>query len=83
MYQRIESQKPTINNRKLQEERKKHLNILKFLGKYSAHALQSNNAQQPQSMRVSQSSSRPLPNPLRNKLHTAQPHYLYAEQEGN
>ena len=40
MYERLEKQKPTIDNRKLLEERKKQENILKFLGKYSAHSLQ-------------------------------------------
>ena len=45
MYERIERQKPTINNRKLFEDRRKNINILKFLGKYSAHSIQSTNAQ--------------------------------------
>ena len=34
MFERLESQKPTISNKKLQEERKKNLTILRFLGKY-------------------------------------------------
>lgn len=45
MYERIEKQKPTIDNRKLYEQRKKQENILKFLGKYSAHSLQNTQAQ--------------------------------------
>lgn len=40
MYERLEKQKPTIDNRKLFEQRKKQENILRFLGKYSAHSLQ-------------------------------------------
>jgi hypothetical protein len=41
MYERIDRQKPTIDHRKMQEQRKKQENILKFLGKYSVHSLQS------------------------------------------
>lgn len=40
MYERLERQKPTIDHKKLQEQRKKQENILKFLGKYSVHSLQ-------------------------------------------
>lgn len=43
MYERIEGQRPTINNKKLQQERQKQLNVLKFLGKYSAHSIQTAN----------------------------------------
>lgn len=55
MYGRIEKQKPTINNKKLYEERQKQMNILKFLGKYSAHSIQNTHAQ---NLRQSQSSNR-------------------------
>jgi len=77
MYERIEKQKPTINNKKFYEERKKNLNILKFLGKYSAHSIQSANAQ---SLRASQSSSRALHSVAleqRRKIYTTKhEHYL-------
>jgi len=53
MYERLEKQKPTIDNRKFQKDRKKNENILKFLGKYSAHSLQN---MQPGSLRASQAS---------------------------
>ena len=53
MYERIEKQKPTINNRKIQQDRKKNENILKFLGKYSQHSIQN---MQPGSLRNSQAS---------------------------
>jgi hypothetical protein len=55
MYERIEKQKPTIDNRKLFEQRKKQENILRFLGKYSAHALQNT---QTQSMRCDYAANR-------------------------
>ena len=51
MYERLERQKPTIDHRKLQQDRKKNENILKFLGKYSQHSLQN---MQPNSLRSSQ-----------------------------
>ena len=76
MYERIEKQRPTINNKKLYEERQKHLNILKFLGKYSAHSIQSVNAQ---NLRASQASSRTQNylNDQRKKTYTVKPeHYL-------
>ena len=34
IFERLENQKPTISNKKLQEDRAKNLNILRFLGKY-------------------------------------------------
>ena len=45
MYERIERQKPTIDNKKLYEQRRKQENILRFLGKYSAHSLQNAHTQ--------------------------------------
>jgi hypothetical protein len=85
MYQRIEQQKPTINNRKLEEDRKKNLNILKFLGKYSPHQFQNNNAA---SLRNSQGSSRGtlgyISQQQRNKVYsTKQDHYLAERPELN
>lgn len=35
MVERLAQLKPTIDNKKLSQERKKQLNILKFIGKYS------------------------------------------------
>jgi hypothetical protein len=85
MYQRIEHQKPTISNRKLEEDRRKNLNILKFLGKYSAHHIQNSNAV---SLRNSQGSSRgtlaQITQQHRNKIYSSkQEHYLLEKIENN
>jgi hypothetical protein len=84
MYERIERQRPTISNKKLYEERQKHLNVLKFLGKYSAHSIQNSAAQ---NIRASQTSSR-TQNTFagdRKKAYTVKPeHYLEdTEMDGN
>jgi hypothetical protein len=81
MYQRIEQQKPTISNRKLEEDRRKNLNILKFLGKYSPHHVQNSNAM---SLRTSQGSSRGtlgyITQQHRNKIYSNQQGYYLAEK---
>lgn len=56
MYERLEKQKPTIDHRKMQEQRKKQENILKFLGKYSAHSLQNTQSHSFRSSQVERAS---------------------------
>lgn len=79
MYERIEKQRSTINNKKFYEERQKQLHLLKFLGKYSSHSIQSLNAQNQQNSKSSQASNKNQNYCLagRRKAYTTKPeHYL-------
>ena len=75
MYERLEKQKPTIDHRKMQDDRKKNENILKFLGKYSAHSIQ--NMEQ-NSLRTSQATRT-----TQTRMKVPKPHHYLAEVEHN